>query len=53
MAKFMVYAEKTAVKAYEVEADSEEEAIEKVREEELENNPITADDFISGVNIYI
>lgn len=50
---FTVYAEKTAVKAFTVEANSEKEAIEKVREEELNNDPFTADDFISGVDIYV
>lgn len=42
---FIVHAKKVAVRAYEVEADSEKEAIDKVIEELYPADPITANDF--------
>jgi hypothetical protein len=50
---FIVHAEKVATRSYEVEANSEQEAIDKVREELYPANPITADDFICDIDYYV
>lgn len=50
--KWIVYAEKTATKSYEVEAETKEEAIQKVAEEEYPADPITIDDF-GYVDFYV
>ena len=50
---YCVYAERVAIRCFEVEAESEEDAIKKVRDELIDSVQFTEDDFISGVNYWV